>query len=106
MSLSPLSSCSHLLLFVTVECTDRLCGMTTRGTLTLCELAGSERISKTQATGQRLTEAAAINKSLMALRQVSNIKQHQCSPNADKSTSTLLPVLTFDSYSMKALKQA
>ncbi|KAL6480571.1 hypothetical protein MHYP_G00116040 [Metynnis hypsauchen] len=64
------SSCSHLLLIVTVECTDIVCGVTTRGTLTLCELAGSERISKTQATGQRLTETASINKSLMALRQV------------------------------------
>ncbi|KAI4880694.1 hypothetical protein NFI96_018426, partial [Prochilodus magdalenae] len=64
------SSCSHLLLFVTVECTDSVSGVTTRGTLTLCELAGSERISKTQATGQRLTETAAINKSLMVLRQV------------------------------------
>ncbi|KAL7885537.1 hypothetical protein AOLI_G00058320 [Acnodon oligacanthus] len=64
------SSYSHLLLIVTVECTDIVCGATTRGTLTLCELAGSERISKTQATGQRLTETASINKSLMALRQV------------------------------------
>ncbi|XP_036423843.1 kinesin-like protein KIN-14R [Colossoma macropomum] len=64
------SSCSHLLLIVTVERTDIVCGVTTRGTLTLCELAGSERISKTQATGQRLTETASINKSLMALRQV------------------------------------
>ncbi len=31
------------------------------------DLAGSERVSKTEATGQRLVEAAAINKSLSAL---------------------------------------
>jgi len=40
--------------------------------LTLCDLAGSERISKTEAEGQRLVEAAAINKSLSALGQVIN----------------------------------
>jgi kinesin family member C2/C3 len=35
----------------------------------MVDLAGSERISKTEATGQRLVEAAAINKSLSALGQ-------------------------------------
>lgn len=45
-------------------------GQTTRGTLSLCDLAGSERISRTEAEGQRLVEAAAINKSLTALGQV------------------------------------
>jgi len=38
--------------------------------MTLCDLAGSERVSKSEATGQRLTEAASINKSLSALGQV------------------------------------
>lgn len=42
----------------------------THGKLTLVDLAGSERISKTEATGQRLVEAAAINKSLTSLGQV------------------------------------
>ncbi|KAK1804348.1 hypothetical protein P4O66_020370 [Electrophorus voltai] len=64
------SSCSHLVVFAMVEGTDDVCGFSTRGTLTLCDLAGSERISKSQARGQQLTERAAINKSLMALRQV------------------------------------
>jgi kinesin family protein C2/C3 len=36
----------------------------------LVDLAGSERISRSEATGQRLVEAAAINKSLTALGQV------------------------------------
>lgn len=53
-----------------MEGSDEVSGLTSRGTLTLCDLAGSERISKTEAEGQRLVEAAAINKSLTALGQV------------------------------------
>ncbi|XP_069140812.1 kinesin-like protein KIFC3 isoform X4 [Argopecten irradians] len=64
------SSRSHLLLLLRVEGQDKVTGSMTKGTLTLCDLAGSERISKTEAEGQRLVEAAAINKSLSALGQV------------------------------------
>ncbi|KAJ0029021.1 hypothetical protein NQD34_004018 [Periophthalmus magnuspinnatus] len=64
------SSRSHLVVALEVEGSDEVSGLTSRGTLTLCDLAGSERISKTEATGQRLVEAAAINKSLTALGQV------------------------------------
>uniref|UniRef100_A0A3B4XDD5 Kinesin motor domain-containing protein n=1 Tax=Seriola lalandi dorsalis TaxID=1841481 RepID=A0A3B4XDD5_SERLL len=65
-----LSSRSHLVVALEVEGSDEVSGLTSRGTLTLCDLAGSERISKTEAEGQRLVEAAAINKSLTALGQV------------------------------------
>jgi len=64
------SSRSHLLLLLKLQGTDHVTNAVTRGTLTLVDLAGSERISKTEATGQRLVEAAAINKSLSALGQV------------------------------------
>lgn len=64
------SSRSHLILTLTVVRADNISGVTSQGTLTLCDLAGSERISKTEAKGQRLVEAAAINKSLTALGQV------------------------------------
>lgn len=64
------SSRSHLVVMITVEGEDKVTGAVSRGVLTLCDLAGSERISKTEATGQRLVEAAAINKSLSALGQV------------------------------------
>ncbi|TKS73052.1 Kinesin-like protein KIFC3 [Collichthys lucidus] len=64
------SSRSHLVVALEVEGSDEVSGLTSRSTLTLCDLAGSERISKTEAEGQRLVEAAAINKSLTALGQV------------------------------------
>ncbi|RUS78956.1 hypothetical protein EGW08_013297, partial [Elysia chlorotica] len=64
------SSRSHLVLMINVSGEDKVTGAVSKGVLTLCDLAGSERISKTEATGQRLVEAAAINKSLSALGQV------------------------------------
>lgn len=57
-----------------VEGHDKVTSAISRGTLVLCDLAGSERISKTEAEGQRLVEAAAINKSLSALGQVNYSK--------------------------------
>ncbi|XP_044136259.1 kinesin-like protein klp-3 [Bufo gargarizans] len=64
------SSRSHLIVILTLNGIDTISGVLVSSTLTLCDLAGSERISKTEATGQRLVEAAAINKSLTALGQV------------------------------------
>jgi len=58
---------------ITVRGLDKSSGAVSTGTLTLCDLAGSERVSKSEATGQRLTEAAAINKSLSALGQVPHL---------------------------------
>ncbi|KAJ8302055.1 hypothetical protein KUTeg_021042 [Tegillarca granosa] len=67
------SSRSHLLVMINVMGEDKVTGNSSRGVLTLCDLAGSERISKTEAEGQRLVEAAAINKSLSALGQSDEI---------------------------------
>ncbi|EGD80969.1 Kifc3 protein [Salpingoeca rosetta] len=64
------SSRSHLLLQLTVTAYNTISKATTVGKLTLVDLAGSERVSKTEASGERLVEAAAINKSLSALGQV------------------------------------
>lgn len=41
-----------------------------RGTLNLCDLAGSERLDRSNATGDRQKETVAINKSLSALTSV------------------------------------
>ena len=77
------SSRSHLILTLHIECT-RLVGgggggangllvsKTTSSKLNLIDLAGSERLSKTGATGERLKEAQNINKSLSALGEVIN----------------------------------
>ncbi|EDQ84166.1 uncharacterized protein MONBRDRAFT_13077 [Monosiga brevicollis MX1] len=64
------SSRSHLLLQIKVQGFNTITRATTYGKLTLVDLAGSERVSKTEASGDRLVEAAAINKSLTNLGQV------------------------------------
>ncbi len=47
------SSRSHCALIIHAACTDAASGVRARGKLTLCDLAGSERINKTGATGAR-----------------------------------------------------
>ena len=64
------SSRSHSLLQIVVTAYNTISKVTSVGKLTLVDLAGSERVSKSEASGQRLVEAAAINKSLSALGQV------------------------------------
>merc|ERR1712166_690205 len=64
------SSRSHLIFTIKVTALNTISGVTTNGKLTLVDLAGSERIARSEATGERLIEAAAINKSLSALGQV------------------------------------
>lgn len=64
------SSRSHCALSVYVTAQSIIDGKTTRGKLHLIDLAGSERLSKSKAEGDRKKEAQAINKSLSALGDV------------------------------------
>ncbi|KAF0700451.1 Aste57867_9035 [Aphanomyces stellatus] len=64
------SSRSHLVLSITITSVQKLDGKKATSKLHLIDLAGSERISKTAASGQRLKEAQHINRSLSALGDV------------------------------------
>eukprot|EP01029_Cantina_marsupialis_P007516 TRINITY_DN183_c0_g1_i3.p1 TRINITY_DN183_c0_g1~~TRINITY_DN183_c0_g1_i3.p1 ORF type:complete len:376 (-),score=94.90 TRINITY_DN183_c0_g1_i3:393-1520(-) len=64
------SSRSHLILRVDIESVSVHDGAVTRSKLQLIDLAGSERLQKTSATGDRLKEAQNINRSLSALGDV------------------------------------
>eukprot|EP00903_Cladosiphon_okamuranus_P018576 g17099.t1 len=64
------SSRSHMIFNVRVEGTNVHTGTVVKAKLNLIDLAGSERISKTDATGDRLREAQNINRSLSALGDV------------------------------------
>ena len=66
------SSRSHLVFTLTAVGSSLLKKEKMEGNLNLIDLAGSERIGKTDATGDRLKEAMSINKSLSALGDVIN----------------------------------
>lgn len=69
-ALNERSSRSHSILTVHVRGIDLKTGSTSRGCLHLIDLAGSERVDRSKATGDRLKEAQHINKSLSALGDV------------------------------------
>ena len=71
-NLNEQSSRSHMLLSLTVLTTNVRSGEKHVGKLSLCDLAGSERLSKINTSGQALKETQAINKSLSALGAVLN----------------------------------
>ncbi|VDM49670.1 unnamed protein product [Toxocara canis] len=72
------SSRSHAIVRVTVRSQNRTTNAITEGRLNLIDLAGSERVSQSGATGQQLKEAQYINRSLSELGNVmSALRQHQ-----------------------------
>jgi len=73
------SSRSHMLLSVQVTGRNSVAGINHFGKLHLIDLAGSERLSRSQAKGDRLKEAQSINKSLAALGNVIEALQKKSS---------------------------
>eukprot|EP00948_MAST-09A_sp_MAST-9A-sp1_P003452 g3452.t1 len=64
------SSRSHLMVTLYLSGTHNITGTSIRSKLNMIDLAGSERLSKTRASGKELNEAKNINKSLSALGDV------------------------------------
>lgn len=64
------SSRSHSVFTLHLTGTNELKNVVLKGSLNLCDLAGSERLDKSGATGDRLKETQAINKSLSCLAGV------------------------------------
>eukprot|EP00756_Hemistasia_phaeocysticola_P004250 Hpha_TRINITY_DN12712_c0_g2::TRINITY_DN12712_c0_g2_i1::g.114287::m.114287/K10406/KIFC2_3; kinesin family member C2/C3 len=72
------SSRSHMILYFVVRTVNKATGNKCFGKLSLIDLAGSERIKKSQAEGQRAEEAKCINLSLSALgKTISALGQKQ-----------------------------
>merc|ERR1711972_484343 len=64
------SSRSHLIFIIVIESTNKKTKQVATGKLTLCDLAGSERLKKSEVKGDQMKEAQSINKSLTALGDV------------------------------------
>jgi len=71
------SSRSHSVLIISVNGKSKTDARTLHGKLNLIDLAGSERVSKSGASGDRLKEAQKINKSLLALGDVIQALRHK-----------------------------
>jgi len=76
------SSRSHSIFLVTVHQKNTQTDTSKLGKLFCCDLAGSEKTEKTEATGQTLEEAKMINKSLSALGNVINALTESKSKNS------------------------
>lgn len=91
------SSRSHAVLQVNVSTKDRNAGANephTMATLSIIDLAGSERASATKNRGERLVEGANINKSLLALGSCINalcdVRKHSHVPYRNSKLTRLL----------------
>lgn len=98
--LNQTSSRSHLVMLLKIDGENTIHNTTSRGTLTLCDLAGSENVTKSGATsGDRFHEATSINRSLTTLGRVFDSLRRRQKPvyRETKLTYLLKPTLGGDS---------
>lgn len=88
-----MSSRSHLLLKLTLTTRNKVSGIKMVSSLLLADLAGSERVKKSEVTGDALKEAAAVNKSLSALGLVF-MAIHKNNPHIPFKNSVLTQLLS------------
>ena len=69
-SMNAYSSRSHAIVLLTLTQVDRVAKSVVQSQLYFADLAGSEKVAKSETAGMRLEEAKMINKSLFALGQV------------------------------------
>ena len=86
------SSRSHLIITLNIKQQQKVTNATKTSKLNFIDLAGSERISKTDAKGQRLKEAQKINASLTSLGRLVDalVKKSKYLPYRDSSLTLLL----------------
>ena len=93
------SSRSHTVFMLYITGIHKDAGQKLQGCLNLCDLAGSERLSRSGAEGKRLKETCSINKSLSALGDVFgaiSTKQPHIPFRNSKLTFLLAPCLSGD----------
>ena len=69
-SMNAESSRSHMIFSIVIDTKNPQSGKESRGKISLVDMAGSERVKRSEVTGQGFKEAVAINKSLSALLDV------------------------------------
>jgi len=91
-TLNVMSSRSHLIFTMKIACENRGTGEVTQGKILLCDLAGSERLKKSEVTLNRKKEAIEINKSLTALGDVVEaiVKCHKQVPYRNHKLTQLM----------------
>ncbi|GFR50250.1 hypothetical protein Agub_g12436 [Astrephomene gubernaculifera] len=108
-ALNEQSSRSHMVFIMRIEGHNKTTDVKVSGVLNLIDLAGSERVKESGATGLRLKEAQAINKSLSSLGDVimaiANKQDHVPFRNS-KLTYLLQPCLGGDAKTLMFLNVA
>ena len=102
-SMNSVSSRSHSVFTIFISGTCEQHGKRIIGALNLCDLAGSERLARSKATGAQLKETQAINKSLSALADVFmalKAKQKHIPYRNSKLTYLLEPCFSKDGKTM------